>query len=281
MSASDLPTITSTRNRRIVEIRKLTQRKHRERQGRFLVEGLQLVHMGLDAGVPALEALYCEELFAGQEAPALVERLASAGTETAPVSRHVMESLCERDAPQGLVAVFPLLRADLGEVATRDPGLLLIVDRLQDPGNLGTLIRTADAVGALGVVLIEPCVDPYDPKTVRATMGSVFNLPVVRTRDVDALFAWARSRVLLAVGADAHLGIAWGQGSLGGGVALVLGNEARGISDDVCAHIRAWAHLPMIGRAESLNVAVAGGVLMYAWLRANRGYLGDPPHDSS
>jgi TrmH family RNA methyltransferase len=113
-------------------------------------------------------------------------------------------------------------------------------------------------------------VDPFDPKVVRGSMGSLFNVPLVRTADVPALFAWLRSHSLPAVGADAHRGVAWGEGLWSGGVALVLGNETRGLSTDVAQHVEAWARLPMAGRAESLNVAVAGGVLMYAWLRANR-----------
>jgi len=101
-------------------------------------------------------------------------------------------------------------------------------------------------------------------------MGSLFNLPVVSTADVAGLFAWLKAHGLRPVGADPHLGATWGEGLWRGGVALVLGNEARGLSDDVAAHIDAWAKLPIVGKAESLNVAVAGGVLMYAWLRENR-----------
>jgi TrmH family RNA methyltransferase len=148
--------------------------------------------------------------------------------------------------------------------------LVVVLDRLQDPGNMGTLIRTADAVGAAAVILIEPCVDPFDPKTVRGSMGSLFNVPLVRTEDVQALFDRLRDQGLKAIGADAHQGQTWGQGLWRGGVALILGNEARGLSEDVCTHVKNWARLPIVGKAESLNVAVAGGVLMYAWLQANQ-----------
>ena len=100
-------------------------------------------------------------------------------------------------------------------------------------------------------------------------MGSLFNVPLVRTRDVPALFSWLRQKGLRSVGADAHSGRIWGQGLWQDSVALILGNEARGLSDDVRPHVEAWACLPIVGKTESLNVAVAGGVLMYAWLRAN------------
>jgi TrmH family RNA methyltransferase len=270
MERDRIPTITSTRNRRIVDVRKLDQRKHRQRQGCFLVEGLQLLHMALDACARPVEVFYCESLFAGTEAAALLSRFGGAGADLVPVSEHVMHVLSQRDAPQGLVATFALLETSLQDLRLTGRELVVVLDRLQDPGNVGTLIRTADAVGAGAVILIEPCVDVFDPKTVRGSMGSLFNLPLVRTVDVTQLFARLRQGGLRLVGADARLGSDWGKGLWLGGVALVLGNEARGLSDDVCGHLQDWARLPIAGQAESLNVAVAGGVLMYAWLQANR-----------
>lgn len=264
------PVITSTSNPRVVEARKLAQRKHRQAQGRFLVEGLQLLHMALDASMPAHEVFYCPEQFAGAEAPALLERFRAAGALLLQASPRVLEALSEREAPQGIVATFRLSQPSLAALKLNGRELVIVLDRLQDPGNLGTLIRTADAVAAAAVILVEPCVDPYDPKTVRGSMGSLFNLPVISTADVAGLFTWLKARGLRPVGADPHLGVTWGEGLWAGGVALALGNEARGLSEDVAAQIDAWARLPIMGKAESLNVAVAGGVLMYAWLRANR-----------
>jgi len=269
MAGKTGPTITSTNNPHIVEARKLRQRKHREAQGRFLVEGLQLLHMALDSGARPHEVFYCPELFVGSAAAALLERCRPTGAAFLPVSPRVMEALCERDEPQGLIAAFPLATAALSALKLTGRELVIVLDRLQDPGNLGTLIRTADAVGAAALVLIEPCVDPFDPKTVRGSMGSLFNLPIVSTPDVASLFARLKAAGLRPVGADPHLGALWGEGLWQDGVALVLGNEARGLSDDVAAQIETWARLPIVGKAESLNVAVAGGVLMYAWLREN------------
>lgn len=260
--------ITSAKNPRIVDTRKLAQRKHRQRLGRFLVEGLQVIGMALEGGARPLEAFYCEEQFRGPGAPALLERLAQAGAETIAVSAHVMAGLAGRDAPQGLVATFALFETPLDALDLRaapTPPLVLILDRLQDPGNLGTLIRTADAVGARAVVLLEPCVDPFDPKTVRGTMGSLFTVPLVRVQEPAALFAGLGP--LTVVGADSARGEAPWQGDLlSGPTALILGNEARGLSPDVRPFVARWVRLPLLGHAESLNVAVAGGVLMYFWL---------------
>jgi TrmH family RNA methyltransferase len=268
--SSDRPIITSTGNARVVEARKLDQRKHRQQQGRFLVEGLQLIHMALDAGLRPLEVFFCRALFAGPEAPALMERFHQIGTTLQPVSVNVMHALSDRDTPQGLIAAFALYDMPLESLTLDGSELVLVLDRLQDPGNLGTLLRTADAVGAAAVIVVGPATDPFDPRTVRASMGSLFNLPVVMTDDVPGLFEWLRACRLRIIGADARRGLDWTRCEWRGGAALLLGNEARGLSDDLAAGVEAWAALPIIGQADSLNVAVAGGVLMYTWVQHNR-----------
>ncbi len=269
--------ITSTKNRRIVDLRKLSQRKHRQAQNRFAVEGLQLLGMALAGGHPPLDVFYCEDFFAGETAPRLLRRLTQAGGRPFAVSETVMRAVSERDAPQGLIAAFPLFLADWKTVLTdappAGPALWLLLDRLQDPGNLGTLIRTADAVAAAGVILLEPCVDPFDPKTVRGSMGSIFTVPLLRCARPKELLITLQARGCKITGADGYQGeLPWlpeAQG-LTGAVALALGNEARGLSADLRPYLTHWVRLPLPGRAESLNVAVAGGVLMYHWLQRNQ-----------
>ena len=274
--------ITSVRNGRVVEARKLTQRKHREREGRFSAEGLQILAMAVErmqedaAAVRPREVFYCEELFTGKTASRLLRDLVGAGADPVHVAPHVLDTLSSREASQGLAATFDIsaLEAPLDELSgstSSEPDLVLILDRLQDPGNLGTLIRTADAVGARAVVLLEPCVDPFDPKTVRGTMGSLFSIPFARISDVEELWSWLDRRGIRPVGADATEGnTAWDAEALSGSIALVLGNEARGVSPDLRARLTDYVALPMVGKTESLNVSIAGGVLMYEWLRVNR-----------
>jgi RNA methyltransferase, TrmH family len=263
--------ITSTRNPRIVNLRKLDQRKHRAEQGRFAVEGLQSLHMALDSGIPPLEVFYCEALFTGTEAPVLLEQFQQRGASPFPVSAEVMHSLSERDSPQGIIATFELVNRSLASLSMTGNQLVIVLDRLSDPGNLGTILRTADAVGSGAVVIMTPASDPFDPKTVRASMGSVFNIPVVQTGDVMELFEWLHEHGIRPMGADAVRGRKWTELDWRGSVALVLGNEARGLSKDVSEQIEMWVALPIAGKADSLNVAVAGGVLMYTWVAANGG----------
>lgn len=274
--------ITSVRNSRIVEARKLTQRKHRSRTNRFLVEGLQLLGMAVECAetvrerIRPIELFFCPELFTGEMAPRLVDDLLALGANAIPVAPQVLDTLSERETSQGLACTFSIesLESDLEHLALRcpeEPILVLVLDRLQDPGNLGTLIRTADAVASSAVVLLEPCVDPFDPKTVRGTMGSLFSVPFARVGSTSELFAWLQTMGLSPVGADGSMGeLTWNSGALRGSAALVLGNEARGLSQDVREHVETYVALPLLGGAESLNVAIAGGVLMYEWLRVNR-----------
>lgn len=282
--------ITSTKNPRIVAVRKLSQRKHRLQQNRFVVEGLQLLGMAVQAmSSPApyrqvipQEVFYSEALFTGPTAPKLLAQLVEAGAEAAQVDTRVLNSLSDRDTSQGIIATFALAELEaplnkLEEIVSRigivDPssaGFVLIVDKLQDPGNLGTLIRTADSVAAQAVILLEPCVDPFDTKTVRSTMGSIFTVPFFRTADVETCLTRISGLGYRLVGADAVRGkIVWTTNALGGSAALVLGNEARGLSPELQAYLDDYVSLPLLGHAESLNVAVAGGTLMYEWLRVN------------
>ncbi len=279
--------ITSTKNPRIVNARKLMQRKHRRQQDRFLVEGLQLLGMAVEmmaqsSRVQPREVFYCESLFSGNTAPRLLADLTRAGAEAIPVAENVLNTLSERDTSQGITATFslsalewplPALLAALGG-APAARRLVLLLDRLQDPGNLGTLIRTADAVGAAAVILLEPCVDPFDPKTVRGSMGSLLTVPFSRAAAPGAVLPQLAALGFKLVGADASQGsTAWRGDALSGAAALVLGNEARGLSADVQPWLSHFVSLPLRGHAESLNVSVAGGVLLYEWLRVNQADL--------
>ena len=260
--------ITSLRNPRIVALRKLGRRRQRLLQGRFLAEGLQALHMAQEAGWSPLELYHCPALFSSPAAADLLGRFREGGARPVEVSEHVMRGLSDREEPQGLVATFALPQVTLAHLQLPPEPLVLLLDRLRDPGNLGTLLRTADAVGASAVLLLPPCVDPHDPKVVRASMGSCFSLPVVTVDSSEALLAWLRERELPLYGGDAS-GQLWTTLDWRGGLALAMGNEAEGLDGALTQHCDHLAALPQQGRAESLNVAVAGGVLMYAWRAAN------------
>ena len=224
--------------------------------------------MGLEAGVRVFDAFYCEDYLRGSVPEAMLGRLERAGAEMIPVAPHVFDRLSSRRSGSGIVATFATFEATVNELTLTGDELVIVLDRLQKPHNVGMLIRTADAAGAGAVVLLDPCADPFDPAAVRAGMGSQFNVPIVWASDVGLLFHELRDRGLRTVAADPHVGAPWGAGLWEGGVALVLGCEPKGLAEDVRTHADGFARLPIIGKADSLNVSVAGGALMYAWLRA-------------
>jgi TrmH family RNA methyltransferase len=275
MTAFDI--ITSSRNPRVVEARKLRQRKHRVRQGRFLVEGGQLLWMALDAGFEVVEVYTSSPPDRESSTDELLSKLKESGSSLLQVTPSILTSMSTRSGREPLIGVVTHQILSLREINIGKLALVLVLDRLQDCGNVGTLIRTADAAGASGVILLEPCADATDPRSVRSSMGSIFNLPVVSVEDANTLKNWLDANGLAAVGADAHKGVFWGPDSEGAvlqdRIALCLGNEAHGFSPDMDALIGTRIRLPMYGKADSLNVAVAGGILMYLWRKERNGIL--------
>ncbi|MFN0059313.1 MAG: TrmH family RNA methyltransferase [Planctomycetota bacterium] len=275
--------ISSCSNPAIVETRKLTQRKHRERTDCFLVEGPQVLSLAL-AGIHQTRSrshiqprslFYANELV-DRESVALLESLTRAGGAAIAVTTEVLDSLSLREHARGIVATFCLSRLayTLAEVLPnmdeepQHADLLLVLDGIQDPGNLGALIRTADAAGVRGVVLLGPCVDAFDGKTVRGTMGSIFTVPIVRLNDPAELVGALATRGYRLIGADPHGEESlWSESRLAGRTAIFLGSEAHGLRPQVKSLLEARVRIPMRGQTESLNVATAGAILIYEWLR--------------
>ena len=276
--------ITSTSNARIVEARKLTQKKHRLQQNRFAAAGLQILGMAVEgmtstrmAGrICPIDVFYCEDLFVSDMAPKILEQLIAAGATDIAVSQRVLETLTDRELSQGLVATFEtssLLHSlhELNTDASEQPRLLVVLDRPQYPGNAGTLIRTADAVGADGIILIEPAVDTFAPRSIRAAMGSIFAIPIVRISDIASLEDRGKELELRWVGADASGdSVVWESDAMIGSIGLILGNEGDGLQSKLTQMVDQVVRLPQRGGAESLNVSIAGGILMYEWMRVNR-----------
>ena len=275
--------ITSTGNPRIVAARKLNQKKHRLQQNRFAAGGLQILAMAVEGmlspqmagSIKPLDVFYCEELFVSGMAPRIVDALTAGGATRVHVSQRVLESLSNRELSQGVVATFDLRALlqpmnSLPSATGSEPYLLVVLDRPQYPGNAGTLIRTADAVGAAGVILIEPAVDPFAPNSIRASMGSIFAVPIVRLSALDELAIWGQKNEIRWVGADGSAAdVVWSSKSLLGSAGLILGNEGEGLQPSIQQMLHHTVRLPQRGGAESLNVSVAGGILMYEWMRVN------------
>ena len=259
----------SDANARLAAARRLTSRKGRRDAGRFLAEGAQAVREALARGDVVLEVFANAEAI-GRNA-AMLE-----GIVVAEVSDRAVAELSETVHPQGLVAVCRTVDVALRAALSRRPRLVAALVEANDPGNAGTILRTADAAGAGAVVLAGPGVDVYNGKAVRATAGSLFHLDIVLAPDPLELITQARAaglRVLATSGGGAEdLDSLVDDGSLAEPTLWLFGNEAHGLADDVLAAADLGVQVPIHGRAESLNLAAAAAVCLYASARAQRPY---------
>lgn len=222
-----------------------------------LVEGPRVVRDALGAGVPIHDALYTEEAAGDPDTMSLLDALRAAGADPELVPETELARFADTVTPQGLLVVVDIPRCSLDDVAA---SRLVVLDAVQDPGNVGTLIRTADALGASGVVVLPGTADPWNPKVVRAAAGASFRIPVVETT-LESLADWCRSRgVPLLVAAAGGEAPSRNEGTRD--AALVLGNEGAGVSEDVRALADGVVGVPQRGGADSLNVAIAGAILM-------------------
>ena len=296
-----METITSSHNEWVAEARKLKQKKHREARGLFLAEGIRLSEEAAKASAVE-EVFYHEALADTDRGEALLNALSAKARRFFRVSAKVMDSLAETETPQGIVCVCRRRQTSLQDF--RPPkGLVLAMDGIQDPGNLGTILRTLWAAGGQGLICLRGTTDPYGGKCVRASMGGVFHLPVFTDADWTAVGRWAMAQGYAVVAADAGAGresdtgqgggAGWEDGAGQGGGAgqeagtrqgagtsregvdfrvmawpektlLCIGSEAFGLVSVPAADVAARTYIPLAENAESLNAAVAAGILIFA-----------------
>lgn len=263
------PEITSTKNPLIKRIRALADREAREAEGRLAVEGPRMIEEVLAAGIPVDLLLYDPAAATGRAA-AVLARARQDGVRLVSASSRVIAACSQVEAPQGMIAVVHRPHASLDAVLDRPDLLLVVADRVQDPGNLGTIVRIADAAGASAVLVTRGSADPFNPKALRATMGSVFHLPVAAVETPQAIAALQHRGVRLLV-ADQRGAVDYAGADYHPPVAVVLGGEAEGPDAPWRAAADATVRIPLYGHAESLNVAIAAGLLLYearrAWTR--------------
>lgn len=274
---SDTPELTNTRAERVAAVRALSGRSARSRAGRFLVEGPQGVREAVRFAAPQVREVFVTPAAAERYDEVLADAAANA-VRVRTASPEVVATM-SADA-QGLVAVLRTAPTGLDDVLAASPRLVAVCVNVRDPGNAGTVIRAADAAGADAVVLTGHSVDVHNPKTVRATAGSLFHLPVVVDEDTAGVVARlqrARLTVLAADGSGSHdlddlLDDAGHGGSpdLAQPTAWMFGNEAWGLTPDDAALADAVVRVPLRGKAESLNLAAAATVCLYASSRAHR-----------
>lgn len=263
-------TLTSPANPTLKALRSLHEKKYRRADGRFLAEGLRIVAEAVESGVVP-EVLVFAAAFAGHP---LVARLIAAteggGGQAIATTPAQLNRLTLKDNPQAVVGVFRARPVPLATLDRSRAGLWLVVEAVKDPGNLGTILRTGDAVGAGGVILLDECCDAFGTEAVRASMGAIFTQSVTII-DGPSFFAWLRAGPGFLAGAALTGAVDYRGIDYPAPTFLLMGNEQSGLPDDYTAACDALVKLPMHGRADSLNVAVATGVLAYQVIAAQAG----------
>ena len=269
--------LENPRSARVRAVAKLTKRRNRDESGLFLLEGPQAVREALTFRPEGIVELYATPS-AAQKHTDLATRAEAESIELVYTTEQVLDAMADTVTPQGVIAVARQFPVRMRDVFAASPRLLAICEQVRDPGNLGTIIRAADAAGADAVILTGRTVDPFHPKVVRATTGSLFHVPIALGGElVDAVTA-ARAAGLRVVAADVKgtdLLAARENGELARPTAWLFGNEARGLEDDALGLADAALRLPIYGRAESLNLATAASVCLYESAFAQRASVTD------
>ena len=267
--------IASPRNPRIMQVRKLASRKERSRSGLFFAEGIRLVAEAIRSGSEIAALIVAPELLTSDFAHDLLARQVRRDVPRLGVTAAVMQRLTTREHPQGLAAVVRQRWHSLAAVRPGDELCWVALDAPQDPGNVGTILRTLDAVGGAGLILLGDATDPYHPAAVRASMGAICTQRLVRTT-FAALCAWQQAHGYRLVGTAVNATRDYDAVSYAAPLVLLMGSEREGLSANQAAACDDLLRLPMVGRVNSLNLAVATGVVLYEIFR-QRQHTKHPP----
>jgi TrmH family RNA methyltransferase len=259
--------LTSLQNPRIKFLVKLRDRRPRDREGKFLIEGYRGVRRALANGWPMEELYVCPELFQGENEDELIEACREAGTAVFETTPPVFRKIAYRDRPEGLLALSPQRRTALAELPIPErPPLYLVAEGIEKPGNLGTMLRSADATGVDALLLADACTDLFNPNVVRASTGSLFHVPVAECTTAEAL-AWLRARGVRTLAATPHAESLYTDVDMTGPLAIAVGTEQYGLTTPWIEGADIAVRIPMLGQADSLNVSTATALLLYEAVR--------------
>ena len=263
-------TITAYSNPLVKRVQALRDKRHRREEGLFLAEGLRILTEARETGRIPRFLFFATASAAHPLVRALVTAVEDHGGEAIETTPDILSKLSGKDNPQAVVGVFATFEAQLADLDRRRAPLWLVAERLRDPGNLGTILRTGDAVGAGALILVDECVDPFSTEAVRARMGALFTVPIVRT-PWDPFITWLRSGPGQLVGLSLQTEEGYRDAPYAAPTFLLTGNEAQGLPEHYEAACDLLVKLPMRGKADSLNAAVATAVMAYEVLAHHKG----------
>ncbi len=256
--------LTSLTNPRVKAVVRLRDRRHRDREGQMLVEGRDELRLALAGGARPLTLYLCPELAIPDSE--LFNQIAASGAEVVSVAPKVFEKMAYRDNPDGWLAVLPAVRRQLSDLVLGERPLLVVAEAVEKPGNLGALLRTADAAGVTAVIVCDPTTDVNNPNVVRSSRGTLFTVPVAEAGTPETL-AWLRANGIQIVAATPAATGPYTAADLTGPVAIAVGAEDAGLTAAWLAQADQTVRIPMAGRVNSLNVATAAALLVYEAVR--------------
>lgn len=258
--------ITSLQNPRVKHLVKLRDRRPRDEAGVFLVEGYREIRRAREKEVALRELYFSPDWFLGENEPALIAQIQATGAQIFELSKEAFAKVAYRERPDGLLAVAPQWRRTLEDLRLKPEPFLLVVEAIEKPGNLGTILRSADAAGVDGVIVCDPVTDIFNPNVVRSSTGVLFSVPVVVSESAPVL-AWLRARRIRAVATTPAAQLLHSETDLRGPLAIVMGSEQYGLSDFWLKESDAQVRIPMAGQADSLNVAMATIITLFEAVR--------------
>lgn len=257
--------ITSVQNPRIKQVARLRDRRNRDREELMLVEGVDELSLALAGGARPQAVFYCPEL-SPRPLDDVLARSENAGAELVEVSPPVFQKLAYREHPDGILAVLPAVRRRLDDLTPGGRPLFLVAEAVEKPGNLGALLRTADACSVNGVIVCDPTTDLNNPNVVRSSRGTLFTVPLAEASTPEAI-AWLRARQIAIVAATPQASLPYTQADLCGPVAIAVGAEDEGLSAAWLGQADRAVRIPMLGQVNSLNVSTAAALLLFEALR--------------
>ena len=252
--------ITSFQNPLVKRIRSLKYKKYRQREGLFWAEGIRNTLEAMDTGWPIEALVYSPEMLRSDLAQSRIE---ASSLRKVAVAKRVFERIAMGELPQGLGALIQLPERQLDQFAATEDGFYIVLEDPQDRGNVGAVVRSANAAGCTGVILVGQAVDPYDPEALRTSMGATFSTPVIPCATIDEFITWARANPLRLMGTSARAAIDFRRASYARPLALVFGNERHGLSEAFKKHLDDVVGIPILGRASSLNLSASATVMLY------------------
>lgn len=263
--------LSSHQNPRVKQIVRLRERRERDKSDRFLIEGYRELTRANEMGAEIESLFICPELFLGENETELIRRISDSGAQIFSCPESVFRKISYRDRPDGLLAVAPQIHRtlqDLEKSLSTNP-FLLVAEAIEKPGNLGTILRSSDAVGVDGVIVCDRCTDIHNPNVVRASVGTLFTQPVVEAEGIETL-QWLKAQGIKVLAATPSAKVEFTDVDLSGPVAIAVGTEQYGLSDRWMQEADLQVRIPMNGVADSLNVSMATTLMLYEVLRQRK-----------